>query len=258
MISANRTRLSPKQDMFGRRRAGVLAHITSLPGPLGNGDFSHDAYRFIEFAAASGFSIWQVLPLNPTHADGSPYFSLSANAGNPLLISLDWLVDRGWLGGIDRDIAAAEGPAYRQASLRIAYKSFLSDADAASKKRFKHFCDHNASWLDDYAAFTAFNAQHAGAAWTDWASPLRDRRGAAYGDALAAQADAMGQVRFEQFVFFAQWSDLRAYAHRHGVKLFGDLPIFVAHHSADVWSHRGLWLLDREGQPTVVAGVPPE
>lgn len=244
--------------MLGRRRAGVLTHITSLPGPLGNGDFSHDAYRFVEFCAASGFSIWQVLPLNPTHADGSPYFSLSANAGNPRLISLDWLVDRGWLGGIDSAIAAADAPEYRQSCLRIAYKSFTADADAVWKKRYQTFCEHGAAWLVDYAAFTVFNALHGGAGWTDWESPLRDRRGAAYERALAAQAEAMAQVCFEQFVFFAQWSDLRTYAHRHGVHLFGDLPIFVAHHSADVWSHRGLWQLDREGQPTVVAGVPPD
>ncbi|WP_428311652.1 4-alpha-glucanotransferase [Hydrocarboniphaga sp.] len=258
MTTTPAKKLTAKEAMLGQRRAGVLAHITSLPGPLGNGDFSHDAYRFVEFCAASGFSIWQVLPLNPTHADGSPYFSLSANAGNPLLISLDWLVDRGWLGGVDPSITAAEAPAYRQASLRIAYKSFAVDADAAWKKRHKTFCERNAAWLDDYAAFTAFNALHDGAAWTDWSPVLRDRSGAAYEQALADHADAMNQVRFEQFVFFAQWNDLRAYAHRNGVYLFGDLPIFVAHHSADVWSHRGLWQLDRAGQPTVVAGVPPD
>lgn len=250
--------VSAKDAMLGRRRAGVLAHITSLPGPLGNGDFSHDAYRFVEFCAASGYSIWQVLPLTPTHADGSPYYSLSANAGNPLLISLDWLVDHGWLGGVDREVTDADAPAYRLASLRIACKSFMADADAAWKQRYRRFCQHSAGWLDDYAAFTAFNALHRGAAWTDWEPSLRDRRGAAYEQALLDQAAAIEQVRFEQFVFFAQWSDLRAYAHSHGVYLFGDLPIFVAHHSADVWSNRGLWQLDRDGQPTVVAGVPPD
>ncbi len=246
------------EPVLARRRAGVLAHITSLPGALGNGDFSHDAYRFVEFAAASGFSVWQVLPLTPTHADGSPYFSFSTNAGNPLLISLDWLVDHGWLAGYDAGVGAAEAQTHRLECLRAAYTGFVTGADAEWRRRYQAFCRKAADWLDDFSAFSAINDAQSGASWTDWPAALRDRNGAAYEQALEALATARDQVRFQQFVFFTQWADLRAYANRHGVHLFGDLPIFVAHHSADVWASRSLWQLDRSGHPTVVAGVPPD
>lgn len=241
-----------------RRRAGVLAHISSLPGPLGNGDLSHAAYRFVEFCAASGFSVWQVLPLNPTQADGSPYFSFSSSAGNPLLISLDWLIDRGWLDAYDAGLEGVEAQRHRLDCLARAYTGFMQKADTGSQALYKDFCQRNADWLDDFAAFTAINQQQNGAAWTDWPAPLRDRRGAAYEQALTALDLPRQAIRFQQFVFFLQWADLRAYAHKHGVSLFGDLPIFVAHHSADVWAHPELWMLDEAGRPSVVAGVPPD
>ena len=250
--------MSADADWLMRRRAGVLAHITSLPGAFGNGDFSHDAYRFIEFAAASGFSIWQVLPLTATHADGSPYFSPSANAGNPLLISLDWLLDRGWLRALEPQVTADEATSYRRACLRQAGDGFFEEADPAWMARFNAFCQRSAAWLDDYAAFVALSALNDGAPWTQWPPAHRDRRGAGYDQALAQQAATLRQVRFEQFVFQTQWDDLRSYARRHGVALFGDLPIFVAHQSADVWAQPALWQLDAAGDPTVVAGVPPD
>lgn len=246
-----------KAELLGRRRAGVLAHITSLPGPLGNGDFSHDAHRFVEFMVSCGFSIWQVLPLNPTHADGSPYFSFSANAGNPLLISLDWLVDRGWLSGYDRGLQGADAQAHRHERLHRAHQGFVHKGDAHWRRRYGAFCQQ-ADWLEDFAAFTAINDAHEGAAWTQWPAPIRDRRGAAYEETLKVLAAVRELVRFQQFVFYAQWAELRAFARARGVYLFGDLPIFVAHHSADVWAHPELFRLDARGEPEVVAGVPPD
>ena len=240
-----------------KRRAGVLAHITSLPGPLGNGDFSHDAYRFVDFAVRAGFSIWQVLPLNPTHEDGSPYYSTSANAGNPLLISLDWLVDRGWLTGYERGLSRAEAREHRAACLNEAHKKFFETATADWLERYRRFCREAAYWLDDYVRFVAFDAQFK-SSWIEWPEAVRDRKGAAYERAIEAVAVRCEFERFQQFVFAMQWADLRAYANARGLYLFGDLPIFVAHHSADVWARPSLWKLDKTGQPTVVAGVPPD
>lgn len=242
---------------LARRRAGVLAHITSLPGPLGNGDFSHDAYRFVDFAVRAGFSIWQVLPLNPTHDDGSPYYSTSANAGNPLLISLDWLVDRGWLADYERGLGRAEARAHRADCLRQAHAKFFETASADWLERYRRFCREAAYWLDDYVRFVAFDAQFK-SSWTAWPEAVRDRKGAAYKRAIEAVAERCEFERFQQFIFAMQWTDLRAYANDRGLYLFGDLPIFVAHHSADVWARPTLWKLDEAGEPTVVAGVPPD
>ena len=240
-----------------KRRAGVLAHITSLPGPLGNGDFSHDAYRFVDFAVRAGFSIWQVLPLNPTHDDGSPYYSTSANAGNPLLISLDWLVDRGWLAGYERGLGRAEAREHRAACLRQAHEKFIETATADWLERYRRFCREADHWLEDYVRFVAFDAQFQ-SSWTEWPAAVRDRKGAAYDSAVEQVAERCEFERFAQFIFAMQWTDLRAYANDRGLYLFGDLPIFVAHHSADVWARPALWKLDKAGQPTVVAGVPPD
>lgn len=242
---------------LARRRAGVLCHITSLPGPLANGDFSHGAYRFVDFAAHAGFTVWQVLPLVPTHEDGSPYYSTSANAGNPQLISLDWLVDRGWLPGFETGLDAVRTREHRLACLREAHARFTALADGNWLARYAAFRQQARSWLDDYAAFAAFGDAHPGD-WTQWPAALRQRRGAAYDKALVALAPRRELECFQQFVFAVQWSELRAYAAARGLHLFGDLPIFVSHHSADVWAHPELFRLDRQGQPSVIAGVPPD
>lgn len=240
-----------------RRRAGVLCHITALPGPLANGDFSHNAYRFVDFAAAAGFTVWQVLPLNPTHEDGSPYYSTSANAGNPMLISLDWLVDRGWLKSYTPTADAAKARTLRSDGLREAHEAFRKLASAEWVDRYHRFCLEASHWLDDYARFVAFDAAYR-SSWVDWPEEIRDRRGPEYDEAVVRAADRIEFERFVQFVFHLQWSELRAYANSRGIFLFGDLPIFVAHHSADVWAHPHLWQLDSLGHPLVVAGVPPD
>lgn len=242
---------------LSQRRAGVLLHPTSLPGPLDTGDVSHDAYRFIEFAAAAGFSVWQMLPVGPTHADHSPYLSLSANAGNPLLISLDWLRDRGWLQD-SRMEPCGRDTCFRRAALREAHARFRQQADAHWHLRLTAFQQAQATWLDDDALFMALREAHDGAPWTQWPAALRDRDPAALAAARRDHALAIDRHGFEQFVFFTQWAELRAYAHRHGLSLFGDLPLFVAHDSVDLWAHRHLFAVDAQGRPQRIAGVPPD
>ncbi len=245
-------------DPLSGRRAGVLLHPTSLPGPGPRGDLGHAAYRFVEFAAAAGFSVWQTLPLGPTHEDGSPYQCLSVHAGNVDMISLDWLVDRGWL---KPETISANGKcslARRRTCLKRAYACYQSHADAHWREAFNTFTAQCAGWLEDYALYSALRAEQGGRAWFDWPDALRAREHGALDEAAARLAKEIDQVRFEQFVFFRQWAELRDYAHRHGLYLFGDMPIFVAHDSAEVWAHREYFDVDAHGQAATVAGVPPD
>jgi 4-alpha-glucanotransferase len=249
----------PERGVLASRRSGVLLHFTSLPSRYGRGDLGHEAYRFIEFLARSGCSVWQVLPMGPTHEDGSPYNALSVHAGNPLLISLDWLYDRGFLGASVLDQVAA-GECSRLQALAQAALRFREcvDADPALRADFADFCRSAAHWLEDYALYAAVRTREGGRPWYDWEPALRDRDPAAL-RALGADVDALLQrLRFEQYVFYRQWAGLRDYAHSHGVFLFGDIPIFVAHDSADVWAHRACFRLDADGHPLTVAGVPPD
>lgn len=242
-----------------RRRAGVLLHITSLPGPYGNGDFSHNAYRFVDFIADAGFSVWQTLPLGHTHWDGSPYQCLSAHAGNPLLISLDWLVDRGWLDGLPTALSIKEPCVkMRRRCLNTAYQNFLKRADEHSRRELAAFVATHSHWLEDYALFIAVREVLGHIAWRDWPQALRDRSPAALYEARIQYATSIGQRHFEQWLFFSQWQELRRYAAERGVLMYGDMPIFVAGDSADVWAKRECFLLDAEGKETVVAGVPPD
>jgi 4-alpha-glucanotransferase len=242
---------------LSRRRAGVLLHPTSLPGGLGLGDLGSDAYRFIEFLSASGITVWQMLPLVPTHGDLSPYQGLSVHAGNPLLISLDLLREWGWLTETP-DIEEANFSVYRLASLKLAYKGFSEHADAAARAEFQQFSSSHKHWLEDYAYFQAIRQSQQGQHWLNWPKALRDRDMAALEQINEQLGYEIDEVRFEQFVFFRQWQKLRDYAQQHGVLLFGDIPIFVAHDSAEVWAHREYFTLDEHGQAQVVAGVPPD
>ncbi|HID50383.1 MAG TPA: 4-alpha-glucanotransferase [Chromatiales bacterium] len=241
-----------------QRRSGLLLHPTSLPGDLAAGDLGHHAYRFIEFLAASGMGIWQMLPLGPTHADGSPYQCLSVHAGNPALISIDWLVDRQWLRAPDcpADVTARES--FRLECLRLARAGFEAGARPEDRQAWTDFQHAQAHWLDDYALYLALRREQGGQPWWQWPAGQRDREPAALKAARMRLAEEISQARFEQFVFFRQWHELRDYAHRHGVHLFGDMPIFVAHDSAEVWSRRQYFALDAEGRPETVAGVPPD
>ena len=249
------------ESSLNRRRTGILLHPTSLPGPRRHGDFGSEAYRFVDFLAAAGQSVWQVLPLGPTHNGGSPYQCLSVHAGNPLLISVQRLIDQGWLqanGEAEMDVAdeartyATDGPLAR------AYRGFREGADEATRADYYAFLTAAHDWLEDYALFLALRVRFKHAAWTEWPAPLRDRDGDALAKARRRHHGFIDLVRFQQFLFYRQWLEIRRYANERDILLFGDMPIFVAHDSVDVWAHRDIFNLDREGQPVVVAGVPPD
>jgi 4-alpha-glucanotransferase len=240
-----------------RRRAGVLLHPTSLPESIGNGDFGHQAYRFIEFLNACGFKVWQMLPLGPTHDDKSPYQCLSAHAGNPLLISLDWLEDRGWL--IREEIAVTEtADSYRLSCLRQAAEKFYQIKDDSWTTRIDAFTRQQANWLEDYALFMALKSRYHNQPWYDWPASVRHREASALEEVGRELQSVIRQTIFEQFIFFTQWHELHAYAKRHEVELFGDMPIFVAKDSADVWAQRENFLMNEDGDMPYVAGVPPD
>ena len=240
-----------------RRRAGILLHPTSLPGGIGNGDLGADSHRFVDFLADTRFSVWQMLPLGPTHREGSPYHSLSLHAGNPLLISLGQLVESGWLDNL-KAAGTKNAVAYRLEHLAQAHRFFSQHASSDDQQALEAFINKEAHWLQDYALYRALRREFSGQAWYQWPVPLRDREPDALAEARARLIDEIAQVCFEQFAFARQWQALRAHANHKDVLLFGDIPIFVAHDSADVWTHRGYFKVDANGQPTVVAGVPPD
>jgi 4-alpha-glucanotransferase len=252
---------------FNVRRAGIVLHLTSLPGPHGLGDLGDDAHRFVDWLAASGQSLWQMLPVNPIGPGNSPYQCPSAFAGCPWLVALAPLVQAGWL-----DAAALQGtptfdPAradfgraipWRWARLRQAAAAFAARATPAQRSRFEAWCAAEQGWLDEWCLFAALKDAHGGLPWWAWARPLRRRSAAALRQARAAHASAMQVHAFVQWQFDEQLAALRSYARSRGVFLMGDVPIFVAHDSADVWSRPDLYFMDDRHQLTFVAGVPPD
>jgi len=253
MVSTNDRSLS----VNWQRRAGVLLHPTSLPGRSDNGDLGHQAFRFIEFLKKQGFHVWQMLPLGPTHEDKSPYQCLSSCAGNPLLISLDWLQDRGWLD--TKSINTDEtDPTYRNACLQQAATNFYQSDSSAWNKRLQEFSDQHAAWLDDFALFVALKHRNKNRPWHEWPSAERHRQPKALKRARDDLQDIIRQTIFEQFVFFTQWQEIHEYARQHDIELFGDMPIFVALDSADVWAERKNFLISDDGEMECVAGVPPD
>lgn len=244
-------------DVFARRRAGVLLHPTSLPGGAGGGDLGADAYRFVDFLAECGISLWQTLPLGPTHEDLSPYQCLSVHAGNFRLISLQALVDLGWLEDARLD-ATQNIDAQRKVRLAAACNGFQRQAGTAERDALAGFIKEHAHWLDDFALYEALRAEYGGKAWYNWPQAICDRQPQALAAERTRLAGQIELVRFQQFLFYRQWKQLRRYANDRGVLLFGDIPIFVAHDSADVWAQREWFSVDEHGQPQVVAGVPPD
>lgn len=239
------------------RSAGVLCHPTSLPGSLSNGDIGHEAYRFIEFLHSSGFKVWQMLPLGATHDDKSPYQCLSSHAGNPLLISLDWLADKNWLDK-SKITCDQQEQNYRLEGLRYAGAIFYQSADASWMQKLNDFIESQVSWLHDYAVFIALKKKYKNSPWYDWPQALRHREQEALDLAAKELHKDIKQTFFEQFVFFTQWHEIRNYAKKHNVELFGDMPIFVAKDSADVWAERENFLMDENGEMAFISGVPPD
>jgi 4-alpha-glucanotransferase len=246
------------------RTSGIVLHPTSLPGPYGIGDLGEHAYRFVDWLEQAGQSIWQVLPLGPTGYGDSPYQCFSAFAGNPLLISLDTLVKDELLDPKDLE-DAPEFPAHRvDFGTVIQHRSALLERAAqhidghTQEAEFNAFCDAEAHWLEDYALFMAALRAQDYKTWPKWEKGLRTRKPAAMKKWRDKLADELHVIRFSQFQFFRQWHALRDYANEKGVRIMGDIPIYVAQESADVWSHPDLFLLDKDGSPTVVAGVPPD
>ncbi|MCC6174585.1 MAG: 4-alpha-glucanotransferase [Chloroflexi bacterium] len=248
------------------RRAGILLHPTSLPGAHGVGDLGAAAYRFVEYLEAGRQTLWQVMPLGPVGLGNSPYAARSAFAGNPLLIALDQLWGRGWLDEGDLrgpdfppdQVQFEEAAAFKERRLRMAFRRFERRAPAKDRAKLETFCGRHRAWLDDFALFMSIKEANGGRGWMDWERGLALRDPDAVDDARGALADDVRFHQFVQWIFFEQWGQLRRYANERGILIVGDIPIFVALDSSDVWVHRDLFLMDAQGRPTAVAGVPPD
>lgn len=249
-----------------QRQAGVLLHVTSLPGPNGIGDFGPDAFHFVDWLASAGQKVWQWLPTTPIGPGDSPYQSVSAFAGSPLMVALEPLLAAGWLDTLRMPEAGfnplrvdfAQIVPWRLAQLRTAFAGFITKNQAAEHAAFVDWRTQAASWLDDYALFMALEAEQEGKAWWHWPEALCQRDGAALAEARLRLQTEIAFWSFVQWCFDTQLAALKCYANRKGIAIMGDLPIFIAHHSADCWSRPDLYILDEHFQPTVVAGCPPD
>lgn len=249
--------------MITERTSGILLHPTSFPGPFGIGDLGRAAYQFVDWLALGEQRLWQVLPLGPTGYGDSPYQCFSAFAGNPLLIDLLDLIERGYLT-LD-DVAVPIFPSdhvdygrvipWKNSILSLAFARFQATPPPTA---FTTFVAAQRDWLEDYALFMALKDEHGGKAWPEWAPELRDRQPEALAAARTRLAPTIQSHYFRQWLFFEQWLALKAYANAQRIHIIGDIPIYVAMDSADAWSQRHLFYFDDEGRPTVVAGVPPD
>ena len=248
--------------------SGILLHISSLPGKYGIGTLGEEARKFADFLVKSGQEYWQILPVGPTGFGDSPYQSYSAYAGNPLLIDIDMLIDVGLVSEDDSDLKVIEKKhsftdyaqlySFKYIVLKKAYAKFMSDASEYDKKAFDDFCRRNSFWLDDYALFTALKERFKGVMWTEWEDDIRLRRQDAldrYSEMLAKEIKC---VKFIQYKFFEQYHALKKYANARGIKLYGDMPIYVSMDSSDIWANPELFMLDKDRRPTKVAGCPPD
>jgi 4-alpha-glucanotransferase len=245
-------------DWLDRRRSAVLLHITSLPGPFHKGVLGAEARQFIDAIAAAGFSVWQFLPLGPTHGHGSPYESISAFAGNPELIDLRECVKQGWLD--QTSLAGCNLAEHQSKLLDRAGSRFWNDItnNPELADLLAAFRQENRYWLNDYTLFVALKRVLQNRAWWQWPEELRDRNENAMATARQQHISLIRQVIFEQFLFHHQWQVLKTYAESRQVQLFGDLPIYVAHDSSDVWANRQYFTVNELGLCNQVAGVPPD
>ncbi len=248
------------------RTAGILLHPTSLPGSFGIGDLGNEAFNFVNFLEASGQKLWQVCPLGPTGYGDSPYQCFSAFAGNPLLISPEKLLEKGFLtqselsnipGFNPRQIDFGEIINYKNDLLKKAFENYKKN-DNGIKASFEEFNNTNKDWLNDFAFFMAAKDFHGGELWTSWDKDLVVRIESALKIWEKKLAEGISYHKFVQYLFFIQWTELKSYANSKGIKIIGDMPIFIAYDSADLWAHKELFTIDKEGKLETVAGVPPD
>jgi 4-alpha-glucanotransferase len=272
------------------RASGILLHPTSLASPYGIGDLGPASYRWVDWLAGSGCKLWQVLPLGPTGYGDSPYQCFSAFAGNPYLISPEFLLRDNLLHSndlierLEYDQQRVDFGTLIPWKLNLLERAFICfsadllspghassgqlregdpgtippDSSVSLNASFDSFCSENASWLDDYALFMAIKESNGGGSWEGWPEPLRKRDPAALDKSRKDLASSIARYTFYQFVFFRQWNALSDYAHQKGLHIIGDIPIFVANDSSDVWSHPDLFFLGADLKPSAVAGVPPD
>ena len=249
------------------RRSGVLLHPTSLPSRFGIGDLGDAAYRFIDFLAAARQTHWQILPLSPTGYGDSPYQTLSAFAGNPMLISLDELVAVGHLS--DDDLHDAPNfpndridfgrvVQYKSKLLNRAFASFRSRGSDAQHAAFVQFCQEQVFWLDDFSLFMALKETHSQRPWYEWEPEFKMRQPTALARARETLAEQIEYEKYRQWLFAEQWLAIKRYANERGIYIIGDIPIFVSEDSADVWANTHLFYFDKDLRPTIVSGVPPD
>ncbi|MCA9435357.1 MAG: 4-alpha-glucanotransferase [Candidatus Omnitrophica bacterium] len=253
--------------MIQIRKSGILLHPTSLPGPYGIGDFGPSAYQFIDFLAEAGQTVWQILPLGPTGYGDSPYQCFSAFAGNPWLISPEKLREYGILEEDDFEGQPdfGDGPvdygaviSWKRDLLGIAYQNFMESSSKELVSEFEGFRREMVGWLPDYSLFMALKEESGYQGWTEWNPKLVKREPAALEEARSRLADSVRRHEFIQFLFFKQWWKLRHYTNLKGIRIIGDMPIYAAHDSSDVWANREVFRINDEGETEVVAGVPPD
>ncbi len=246
------------------RSFGLLLHPSSLPGPSGIGTLGQDARRFVDWLQRAGASWWQVLPLGPTGYGDSPYQAVSSFAGNPYFIDAEELAQAGWLKK-QKLLSAPEGwvdygwlYVEKWKMLREAWQGFCRNASKKKREEFSDFRQEESFWLDDYALYKAIKESQEYKPWNLWPGPLVWRESEALAKARRDLADDVDFHAWTQWLFYSQWRKLKEYAAERNVKIIGDIPIFVAHDSPEVWAHPGMFLLDEKGEPKVVAGVPPD
>ncbi len=249
------------------RASGILLHPTSLPGQFGSGDLGSGAYKFVDWLISAGQTYWQMLPLGEAGAGNSPYTSKSAFAGNQLMIDLEELAKQGWLDANDLlpdpEFKAERAhfdlvKPYRMERLQRAAHRFFSAPDNGTRADYQEFCESEKHWLDDFALFSAIEHQEQFREWNQWPEELVRREPRALAKVRLRYVDEIEFGKFCQWCFYRQWASLKKYANDRGVRIVGDVPIFVSYQSADVWEHQALFELDAGGNPVIVAGVPPD
>ncbi len=239
--------------VLGERSAGVLLHISSLPGDEQHGTLGEEAHRFIDFLADAGFRSWQILPIVPTHGDLSPYNGISSFAGNPNLIDCHDIVNHGWLSHLSEEHNKTDVFLWEKI-----YTQFCSQDDLDSQREFQAFIATEADWLEDYAQFVLIRNLFDQMPWYEWPAQYRDRDPQTISQMVADNHDRVQGIYLQQYLFYRQWNRIQRHARERNIKIIGDIPIFVAHDSVDCWCHPQMFKLDSQGQPVVVAGVPPD